>query len=214
MATHLSRHWVFSTAAAIIAWAGVLLQFVLSMQLAIANGKGIVGGIISYFGYFTILTNILVALTLSIPLIAPTSPLGRFFSGPDIVTAVATAITLVGGAYFFLLRNVWDPQGWQLIADVVLHYVTPMLFLVHWWLSVRRKSLTLSDIPKWMLYPLAYMGYTLIRGKLIGLYPYYFIDVSALGYPKAIANAMGLLLAYALVAAVLVAIVRLNQVTR
>ncbi len=34
----------------------------------------------------------------------------------------------------------------------------------------------------WLSYPLAYLGYWLIRGPLVGYYPYFFIDVDALGY--------------------------------
>jgi hypothetical protein len=45
-------------ALAALAWLGVLLQLYLSLHSAIANGKGLIGGVVSYFGYFTILTNI------------------------------------------------------------------------------------------------------------------------------------------------------------
>ncbi len=41
---------------AAFAWLGVLLQLYLSLQLAGANGKTVVGGIVAFLGYFTILT--------------------------------------------------------------------------------------------------------------------------------------------------------------
>ena len=200
----------FTLAAALVAWGAVLLQLVLSLQLAVANGKGVVGGLLIYFGFFTVLTNILVALALSAPFARPASALGRFFARPGVATTVAAAITVVGVAYFFLLRNVWDPQGWQLVADVALHYVTPVLFLVYWWLAVPKGTIDWAGIPKWMLYPVGYLVYALIRGALTGLYPYAFIDVSVLGYGAAIANAMGVLLGFVGVAAALVAVARLK----
>ena len=34
-----------------------------------------------------------------------------------------TAIVLVGLGYHVLLRNIWDPQGAQWLADVLLHHL-------------------------------------------------------------------------------------------
>ena len=201
----------FTFVAALVAWAAVALQLVLSLQLAVANGRGILGGIVVYLSYFTILTNILVALTLSVPLAAPKGALGRFFARPGVATAVATAITVVGLAYFFLLRRIWDPQGWALVADVALHYVVPVLFLLYWGLAVPKGGLRFADIPKWLLYPLGYMVYVLIRGALTGLYPYYFIDASVLGYGAAFVNALGVLVGFVVVAAALVLVARATR---
>lgn len=208
MLTHTARTRTFTAVAAVVAWGAVLLQFLLSIQLAVANGKSIFEGVIIYFGFFTVLTNILVALALSAPLVRPVSSMGRFFASPSVATTVAAAITVVGVAYFFLLRNVWDPQGWQLIADVALHYITPVLFLAYWWQVVPKSNLTVSDIPMWLLYPFGYIVYALLRGALTGLYPYHFIDVGILGLGTAIANATGVLVGFAVVAAVLVVVAR------
>lgn len=49
-------------ALAALAWSGVLLQFYLSLHSALENGKGVGGGLVSYFGYFTILTNVPAAI--------------------------------------------------------------------------------------------------------------------------------------------------------
>ena len=146
----------FTLLAALVAWAAVTLQLVLSLQLAVANGRGILGGVVVYLSYFTILTNILVALTLSVPLAAPKGTLGRFFSRPGVATAVGTAITVVGLAYFFLLRRIWDPQGWNLVADAALHYVVPVLFLLYWYLAVPKGGLRfrrhpqVAAVPAWL----------------------------------------------------------------
>jgi hypothetical protein len=95
----------------------LILQFYLTLRLAVANGKGIAGGVVVYFGYFTILTNILAALALSAPLLSPSSTAGRFFARPAVNTALATAMAAVGLGYSLLLRRLWDPQGLQLVAD-------------------------------------------------------------------------------------------------
>lgn len=208
---HTDATRLFAAVPAFVAWGAVLLQCALSVQLAVANGRTVLEGILIYLGYFTVLTNLLVALALSAPLVSPRSAVGRFFALPGVATTVAAAITLVGIAYFLLLRNVWEPQGWQLVADVTLHYVTPALFLVYWWVVVPKRGLLWSDIPKGMLYPIGYLIYALVRGALTGMYPYHFIDVEALGFGPVLANATGLLAGFGVVAAVLVVVARFSR---
>jgi hypothetical protein len=198
-------------ALAALAWLGVLLQLYLSLHSAIANGKGLMGGIVGYFGYFTILTNILVCLCLTLPLIAPASSPGSFFARSDVTAGVATSIVFVGLAYHFLLRNVWNPQGLDLVANVLLHYVTPILFLAHWWFNFPKGALRWSYPLLWGLYPTAYLIYVLPRGLIIGSYPYGFIDPSAIGYQRTMVNAVGLLIAFIVLGLMLVALGRIQR---
>ena len=200
----------FTIFAAIVTWLGVLLQLYLSLKLSLANGKTIGAGLVIFLGYFTILTNILVALVLTLPLVTPASPAGGFFNRPGVRTATAAAIIMVGVAYFFLLRNVWNPQGWQLVADSVLHYLTPFLFLIYWWVAVPKQGLHWSHIPAWASYPIGYLVYMLIRGELTGLYPYHFLDVGTLGYEKMLANGLDILIGFILVSLLLLIAARFH----
>lgn len=186
-----------------LAWFGVLLQLFLSLRSSLANDKTIVQGLIIYFGYFTILTNILVAVVLTLPLAQPSSCAGRFFSRADVMTATGAAIAVVGATYFFLLRTSWNPQGWQLAADVVLHYLTPIGFLAYWWIAVPKQGLGWSNVSAWTSYPIGYFGYMLIRGELTGLYPYHFLDVGSLGYGRTLTNGLGVLVGFVLVSLLL-----------
>lgn len=198
-------------AMAALAWLGVLLQLYLSLNSAIENGKGIVGGIVSYFGYFTILTNFLVCVSLTTPLIAPASSPGRFFGRSDVTAGVATSIVFVGLAYHVLLRNVWNPQGLNLVANDLLHYITPILFLAYWWFYSPKGALRWSYTLIWGLYPTAYLVYALTRGLIIGSYPYGFIDPQAIGYQRTMVNAVGLLIAFIAVGLVLTALGRIQR---
>lgn len=199
-------------ALAAFAWFGVLLQLYLSIRLGVANGKGIGGGIGAFLSYFTVLTNLLVCAALTIPLVAPTAALGRFFARPSILAGVATSIALVGIGYHFLLRNVWSPQGLQLLADILLHYAVPAVFVAYWWLTVPKASLRWSDPLIWSAYPVAYIVYALARGSLISGYPYPFIDVATIGYQQTLLNAFGLLLAYVALGLVFVALGRASRI--
>lgn len=203
------RGRLFPSVVAIVAWSGVVLQLYLSLQLALANGRTLIEGLIIFFGYFTVLTNILVALVLTVPLVSGDSPAARFMSRPGVVAATAVSIALVGIGYHLLLRQIWDPQGWQLVADVILHYVTPASFVFYWAVAVPKRDLRLRHVPGWAVYPITYVVYTLIRGELTGLYPYPFLDLPALGATRVLVNAMALLLGFYVIALVLLAFARL-----
>ena len=118
-----------SFALCIIAWFALLLQLNLSVGMTAASGKPALMGIVIYLGYFTVLTNLFVALALLLPLVAPDSGIGRFAARPTVQGCAVNSILLVGIGYHLLLRHVWNPQGMQWIADMLLHYVMPILFL-------------------------------------------------------------------------------------
>jgi hypothetical protein len=198
-------------ALAALAWFSVLLQLYVTLHSTLQNGKGVGGGIVSFLGYFTILTNLLVSVSLSMPLIAPASTAGRFFARSDVTAGVATSILFVGLAYHFLLRNTWNPQGLQLLADVLLHYVMPGLYLIYWWFYFPKGALRWSFPLIWGLYPAAYLVYVLIRGSIIGSYPYGFIDPLAIGYQHTMLNAVGLLIAFIILGLLLVALGRIQR---
>jgi hypothetical protein len=198
-------------ALAALAWFGVLLQAFVTLQSTAHSGKGVLSGIISLLGYFTILTNLLVCFALTLPLIAPSSAMGRFFARSDVNAGVATSIVFVGLAYYFLLRHVWHPQGWALLADILLHYVMPTAFLIYWWFNFPKGALRWSYPLIWGIYPTTYLVYVLIRGPLVGSYPYGFIDPNAIGYQKALINGVGLLIVFIALGLTLIALGRLQR---
>jgi len=194
---------------AAITWAGVLLQLVLSLRLAQGNGGSVVDGLVAYFGYFTVLTNLFVALVLSVPMIAARSSFGRFLSRPGVAACAAVSILLVGVGYHVLLRHVWNPQGLQWVADMVLHYVVPLTFYAFWLLKLSKAGLRWTSPLWWCVYPLAYFAYALLRGQVLRVYPYYFLDMTVLGFARVLANASVLLCLFALAGVGSIAVARL-----
>jgi hypothetical protein len=129
---------------AVTVWSAVIAQFFLMMQ---NRSAPVPETIIRFFSFFTILTNILVAL---------------FFSGhsvgikstrkPGTLTAVAVYIFIVGIVYQVLLRHLWQPRGSQLVVDELLHSVIPLLTLLFWLLrkpscSEIQSNKELADLP-------------------------------------------------------------------
>lgn len=192
---------------AALAWFAVLLQLWLSIQLGYSNGKTLLDGLVAYFGYFTVLTNIFVALVCTAGVMArgsttmATTSRPRLYR-PMIVGCATTAIVLVGIVYHLLLRKIWSPQGAQWLADVLLHYAVPLGAVVHWLVYARAADGAAAErLPAWAplawcVYPLAYVVYVIARGEWLGSYPYPFIDVSVLGYTQALVNTTWLLTAF------------------
>ena len=201
----------YAAIAGTIVWLALILQFYLTTKLAIDKGLGLWVGTVRYFGFFTILTNILVALAFTVPLILPRSRWGRFFAQPGVRTAIAVYVTVVGILYSLLLRHIWNPQGWQLVADRVLHDITPILYVVFWFLFVPKSTLQWRNLPAWLIYPLVYVIVALIRGAIFNWYPYPFLEVSKLGYPQVLLTTAMLAVGVCVISAIFIGIARLTQ---
>jgi hypothetical protein len=203
-----NRQRIFAAMVGLLGWLTLALQLLLSIRLGIGNGHGVWGGVWAYLGYFTILTNVLVALVLTAAARGPRGAISRRLVRADVQTATAMSIVIVAAVYNLMLRQLWQPHGWQIVADNMLHVVMPALFLLHWWLAVPKATLRWSQVFAWQLYPAAYFLYVLLRGALDGHYPYPFLDVTALGYLRVLIDACVVLLAFVVVALALVALGR------
>ncbi len=189
---------------ALLGWASLVLQYVLLIQSTNALGLSMVEGTIRFFSFFTIQSNILVALVLTA--FAIKSGPDEWLVHPFVRSAVAVYIAMVGIVYFVLLRHLWAPQGAQWVADTVLHYVMPLSYVAFWLACVRKAGLRWYDPLLWLIYPLFYLAFILVRGKLAGFYPYPFIDAGTLGYAKVAFNTLGLLIVCAALGTVFVVV--------
>ena len=190
---------------AVVAWLAVFLQIWLVMQTYVANGDSAIRGLVNTLSYFTVLTNLVVALVTTAA--ALRRKLDSFLTRPGTMTAVAVYIFVVGLVYSLFLRSIWDPTGLQLVADVALHDVVPVLYVMYWLIFVPKRSLSWVQPLYWLIYPLAYFGYALVRGEIIGKYPYWFADPTALGYPRTFANSALLLVGFLVLGEIAVAII-------
>lgn len=184
---------LFLSAAALLGWIALILQFYLILRNREAS---VPETIIRYFSFFTVLTNMLAALCFSFLLLSPRSSFGIFFSRPATLTAIAVYMFVVGMIYNLILRSLWSPQGLQRIADELLHVVNPVCFLVFWIIYVSKSGLQWKYPFLWMIYPVMYVAYILFRGSFSGFYPYPFSDVSKLGYPVVLLNCLKTILAF------------------
>lgn len=151
-------------------------------------------------GYFTILTNLGVAVLMAATALGTRIP-ARVQGG------LVLSILMVGLTYHALLARLWAPQGPAWWADQGLHSATPVLTLV-WWSIFGDRRVSLHDLPAWLLWPALYAAYALIRGALTGFWPYPFLDAHQLGWARVALNTFGMVLAFAALGLVLIALAR------
>lgn len=196
----------YATALAVLGWTALVAQGWISIDRHIALGNGAAYGVMMYTGYFTILTNAFCAMVAtSIALGPQASANWRWWRRPEMVTAAAVSILLVGVVYHLLLRSIHHPTGLEYACNIALHYLVPPLFLLLWWRAVPRGALVWRDAWVAFAFPAAYAVYVFARGEIAGVYPYPFFDVLKIGYGAALLNAAGLSVAFVAVGSAMVA---------
>jgi hypothetical protein len=136
----------------------------------------------NFFSYFTIESNIMAVIILLVGSIAAAT--GFTSRWLDVVRgAVTLYMTTVLLLFVVLLSNrpadeltavPWD--------NTVLHYVMPIAILLDWLLIGPAAAVPFRQALLWLVVPLAYAAYTLVRGALVGFYPYQFFDPAVNGY--------------------------------
>ena len=58
--------------------------------------------------------------------VRPRAGWGQWFRRPSVQAGTAVYIAIVGIVYQLLLRQLWNPQGAQWVADVLLHSIIPV----------------------------------------------------------------------------------------
>lgn len=193
---------ILAAVGAVLIWAALVGQFVLLRGVIAGQGGSNVAAIWRFLGFFTILTNILVALTLTNAALRPQRRYG--LGSPVFEAIVAVSIILVGMVYSAVLRALWKPTGAQKWVDAGLHDLAPILFLVFWLLRPHG-SLRWRQMPWLLIWPLLYCIYALSRGAADGWYPYPFLDAGKLSSAHLILNIIVLIATFAAVSAALTA---------
>jgi hypothetical protein len=176
---------------------GLALQYVIMLG---ADGADPLQATWRFFGYFTILTNCLVTLVLARAALKPGADDG--LNAPHVELMAVTSILFVCAVYNILLAPRWDPQGWQLVADIMLHQATPVLFALYW-LARPHGRLGWRDALFAALWPVAYAAYGLARGAFDGFYPYFFMDPTAASWAQLAINLAALAAAFVVGALIL-----------
>lgn len=162
---------------------GVSIQFYFSFTAKLEQGFSVLYAANHYFSFFTAIINTSIAVLLGAYYFYPDSKLSCWFKKSTNNTAVAVYIMIVSLIYYTLLLNNKPLVLAELVATHILHGYVPLAYLGLWFFRFRNGDLNYSDSFKWVLFPLFYFIYLLIRGAVIDSYPYFFVNVSKLGFP-------------------------------
>lgn len=175
-----------TAAAAILGWFALIGQ----LYLMILNRQvGLTETLIRFFSYFTILTNLILAICYTVLWLFPESNAGKFFAKATTRTAITAYIGIVFIVYQTVLRQVWTFEGFGWLINELLHTVTPLYAMFLLYRFPGDKIISYSECIRWLIYPAFYFVWILIFGYLTGWYPYFFVDVNKLGYAGMLKNA-------------------------
>jgi hypothetical protein len=97
----------------------------------------------------------------------------------DQLRILVTTYLIVSGTVFFTI--VIQSSSRDYVIDVpwssqLLHFWIPFLALIDWLADSGKARLKWKSLRWVAVYPLLWGGFTLIRGPLVGWYPYFFLD--------------------------------------
>jgi hypothetical protein len=195
----VSRLWNGLTA--LIALASVGIELVL-----VANGHNpllstdvppATTRVIRFLSYFTIQSNLLVAITVGMLVLRPDRD-GAVWRVLRLDGLFGITVTFV--TYTVLLAPLHDPHGINALTNAGLHYVVPIMTILGWLAFGPRPRINENTIMWALIWPALYVVYTVIHGAASDWYPYPFIDAHQLGYATVIRNGVGLIVLMAGVA--------------
>ncbi len=132
----------------------------------------------NFFAYLTIQSNIaFVVISVAaglIALLARVDP--RWLTT---ARAIVLSYTVTAGIVFAFLIQQAGQRGVRVDvpwSDVVLHFVMPVVALIDWFVAPGRGRALPRTVWFAIAYPIIWGVFTLIRGSLVGWYPYFFLD--------------------------------------
>jgi len=179
---------------ALLGFSAIVTEMVVTLERGTFNPA-------NFFSYFTIEINTLAFITFLLS--AGVLISGKARKWLDTLRSITTVYILIVGIGFAVLlaglENValtavpWD--------NTVLHYIIPAAVLIDFLIDRPRRKISFKSGLVWVTFPLLYAAYSLVRGNLVGWYPYPFLNPSLHGIaPVAIAitglTVLGLILVF------------------
>ncbi len=148
----------------------------------------------NFLSFFTIESNLLtVVVLLAGAALAlqgrETTPGWELFRGA-VASYMLTTFIVFAALLSGLPDNLDLTEPW---VNFVLHQFMPIVMVLDWVISPPRHRLTMPKALAWMIFPLAYCVYSLIRGPIADWYPYPFLNPDSVGgYGGVIAYSLGI----------------------
>lgn len=154
-----------------------------------------------FFAYFTIQSNLIGVAAFAWVLANGDRPRSRALERVRGAAAAYLAVTFV---VFLVLLSESDVGLGASWVDFVLHKLFPIVVVADWFVDPPQVRLTVRDAVIWMVYPIVWTAFTLLRGALDGWYPYPFLDPADGGYASVAVTVVAITVGFLAFAAVLV----------
>ena len=130
--------------------------------------------IVNFFSFFTNLSNILAGFVLLYG--AVLSIQNKTSKAYDIVRGASVVYMAVVGVVFSLLLSGAELGILQPWVNTVLHYIMPVVVVAYWFINPPKNKIATKTIGYWLIFPAAYLFYSLVRGAIVNWYPYPFLN--------------------------------------
>ncbi|RJT89333.1 hypothetical protein D6T64_07120 [Cryobacterium melibiosiphilum] len=147
---------------------------------------GVAGFYISYyFGYFTVQSGIVGCVVFLLAglraLRTETDPVWL-----DMLRVSVTTYILVSGVVYALIT--FQPANVAYAVSIpwssqILHFWIPALAVIDWFVDPDKARLPWKNLGLVLVFPVFWLIFTLVRGDLIGWYPYFFLDARLVSGP-------------------------------
>lgn len=135
-----------------------------------------------FFSYFTVESNTLAVISLLLSAFAMAT--GHRSSRLDFYRGAVTLFMTTTIIIFIVLLSGYSSD--ELTAapwdNTVLHYIMPIAIILDWLIASRVQPIAIRQSLIWLIFPLAYLVYSLIRGPIADWYPYPFMNPDEHGY--------------------------------
>jgi hypothetical protein len=151
-----------------------------------------------FYAYFTIQSNLIGIVALLWAFRRRNAPPSR---GLDLFRGAAAAYLTVTFFVVILFLQDEDVQLQVPWIDAMLHRVFPVIVVLDWLIDPPDTRLRYRDALLWLIYPLIWLGFTLVRGAADGWYPYPFLDPANGGYGAVAAMVVGITIGFLVLSA-------------
>ncbi|HUT79819.1 MAG TPA: Pr6Pr family membrane protein [Candidatus Bathyarchaeia archaeon] len=191
----------------IISWGVLVSMFIVEILGEETFYEGFLSAIGAY-KYFTMQTNLIVAIWLTFALAFHKKPhyqekIKGVFKG-----AVTLYITITFIVFAIALSWTYYPTGFDAFTNIVIHYVVPIAFIADWFIAEINIYYKWKYLLFWLIYPIFYLIFSIVNGTLTGDYLYPFLDINALGWGKFILFIVLLIIGFLVLGSLLILVNR------